>query len=228
VKENQARKDADRHDALETDNKRLRESVEALERTKQKLETELKNKDRDLAEARSENDKMATKLKETADEHAKQLGELTNKTRASERNAQGLLAFVRCACLQMKDLCAGKRIEYAARLIHFSEQARKEANRLAELVENPEAHRELHAAWRRNLPRGPFEPPKLNPEQVAFLMQNEKEAIERSMQEDRDRFALECLNVIPEEVINQAFQLLGVSREEVVRQLDTEEQQRKA
>jgi hypothetical protein len=41
VKEIQARKDADRHDALEIDNKRLQESIEAFERTKQNLENEL-------------------------------------------------------------------------------------------------------------------------------------------------------------------------------------------
>ena len=60
VKENQARKDADHHDALENDNKRLQESIEAFERTKQNLENELGKKDRDLVAARTENDKMHT------------------------------------------------------------------------------------------------------------------------------------------------------------------------
>jgi chromosome segregation ATPase len=110
LKENQARKDADRHNALETDNKRLRESVEALERAKQKLENELKNKDRDLAEARSESDKMATKLKEMTDEHAHLLGGLTNKMRATEENAKGLLAIVRCVCSQWKNHPGGERV----------------------------------------------------------------------------------------------------------------------
>jgi hypothetical protein len=42
------------------------------------------------------------------------------------------------------------------------------------------------------------------------------------MQEDRDRFAFELSNVIPDEVMDQAFDLLGVTREEVVKQLGTE------
>ena len=61
MKENQARKDADRHDALEIDNKRLEARIEALERTKQTLENELGKKDRDLLAATTENDKMAAK-----------------------------------------------------------------------------------------------------------------------------------------------------------------------
>ena len=129
VKENQARKETERHDTLEVDNKRLQESIEALERTKQNLENELGKKDRDLVAARTENDQMATKLKEMAHEHAKLLDELTSNIRTTERKAKGLLAIVRCVCLQMKDHSEGQRIKYAARLKHFSEQAFKEARR---------------------------------------------------------------------------------------------------
>src|ERR1039458_3737443 len=125
VKEIQAQKDADCHDALEIDNKRLHESVVAFERTKQNLENELGKKDRDLVAARTENDRMAAKLKETAHEHAKLLDESTNTISATERKAKGLLAIVRCVCLQMKDHSEGQRIKYAARLKHFSEQAFK-------------------------------------------------------------------------------------------------------
>ena len=227
VKENQARSDTGRHDALEIDNKCLRENIEALEKAKQDFENKLAREDRDLAEARTENDKMAAKLKEMADEHAKQLGELTNKMRASERNAQGLLAFLRCVCLQMKDHCGGQRIEYAARLMHISKQARKKALQLRELVKNPQAHRERYAAFLRNLPQGPVEQ-KLNDAQFAHLMKTQEQQIERSMQEDRDRFASELSKVIPDEVMDQAFELLSITRQEVERQLDAEQQERKA
>jgi hypothetical protein len=224
VKENQARKDADRHDIFEIDNKRLRESVEALERAKQHLENEIKKKDRDLGEARSENDKMATRLKEMTGEHAKVLGELTNKMRGTEKNAKGLLAVVRCVCLQMKDHAGGQRIKYAARLMHFSEQASKKAQRLAELVMNPEAQRTHSADWYWKSIQGPLGPPKLNPEQFATC---QEQAIERSMQADKKKFEFELSNVIPDEEMNQVFELLSVTREEVERQLDNEQQERK-
>ena len=227
VKEHQARSDAGRHDALEIDNKCMRESIKALEKAKQDFENKFAREDRDLVEARTENDKMAAKLKEMADEHAKQLGGLTNKMRASEWKAQGLLAFLRCVCLQMKDHSGGQRIEYAARLMHFSKQARKEAQRLGELVKDPQAHRERYAAFYRNLSQGPVER-KLNSEQFAHLMETEKQQIERSMQADRDRLAIELSNVIPDEVMAQAFELLSITRQEVERQLDAEQQERKA
>jgi len=227
VKENQARKDADRHDALEIDNKRLQESIEAFERTKQKLENELREKDRDLVAARTENDGIAAKLKEMSDEHAKQVCELTNNVRASQRKAEGLLALVRCVCLQMKQYSEGQRIQYAAGLMRFSEQAFKKAQRLRELVNNPEAHRERYAAYYRNLPPGPVEQ-KLNSEQFAQLLRSEAEGIERSMQADRDSLAIEISNFVPAEVMNQAFELLSVSSKQVVQQLDTEQEERKA
>ena len=129
VKEKQALKDADRYDALEIDNKRLQESIEGFERTKQNLENELGIQHRDLVAARAENDKMAAKLKERAHEHAKLLDESTSKIRATEKKAKGLLAIVRCVCLQMKPYSEGQRIEYAARLMRFSEKAFKEAQR---------------------------------------------------------------------------------------------------
>lgn len=229
VKEHQARSDAGRHDALEIDNKSLRERIEALEKAKQDFENKLAREDRDLAEARTENDEMAAKLKEMADEHAKQLRELTNKMRASERKAQDLLAFLRCACLQMKDHSGGQRIEYAARLMRSSKQARKEAQRLGELVKDPQAHRERYAAFLRNLPQGPVEQ-KLNSAQFAHLMKTQEQQIERFMQADRDRLAIERSNVIPDEVMDQAFELLSITRQEVERQLerDAEQQERKA
>jgi hypothetical protein len=227
VKENQARKDADRHDALEIDNKRLQKSVEAFERTKQSLENELGKKDRDLVAARTENDKVAAKLEERAHEHAKLLDESTNNIRATERKAKGLLAIVRCVCLQMKHHPEGQRIKYAARLMRFSEQASKETHRLAELVKNAKAHREHYAAYYRNLPQGPVEQ-KLTSEQFAQLMRSQEERIEPSVQADRERLAIEISNFIPDEVMNQAYELLGVTREQVVEQLGTEQEERKA
>jgi len=227
LKENQARKDADRHDALEIDNKRLQESIEAFERKKQNLENKLGEKDRDLDAARAENDKMAAKLNESAHEHAKLLDESTNNIRATERKAKGLLAIVRCVCLQMKHHSEGQRIEYAARLMRFSEQAVKEAQGLKELVKNPQAHRERYAAYYRNLPQGPVEQ-KLPSEQFAQLMRSQEERIELSMEADRERLTIEISNFIPDEVMNQAFELLGVTREQVVEQFDTEQEERKA
>jgi hypothetical protein len=225
VTENQARKETERHDALEIDNKRLHESVESLERTKQNLENELGKKDRDLVAARTENDRMAVKLEERAHEHTKLLDESTNTISATERKAKGLLAIVRYVCLQMKDHSEGQRIKYAAQLMRFSEQASKETHRLAELVKNAEAHREHYAAYYRNLPQGPVEQ-KLTSERFAQLMRSQKERIELSMQADRERLAIS--NFIPDEVMNQAFELLGVTREQVVEQLDTEPEERKA
>lgn len=227
VKEIQARSDAGHHDALEIDNKSLRERIKALEKAKQDCENKFAREERDLVEARTENDKMAAKLKEMADEHAKQLGGLTNKMRASEWKAQGLLAFLRCVCLQMKDHSGGQRIEYAARLMHFSKQARKKAEQLRELVKNPQAHREHYAAFLRNLPQGCVEQ-KLNSAQFAYLVKTQEQQIERTMQADRDRVAIELSNVIPDEVMDQVFELLSITRQEVERQLDAEQQERKA
>jgi len=65
------------------------------------------------------------------------------------------------------------------------------------------------------------------PEQFAQLMTSRKQAIERSMQADRERFEIELSNIIPDEVMNRAFELLSVTREEVVRQLDAKEQEGK-
>lgn len=216
VKENQARKETERLGALEIDNNRLQESIEALERTKQNLENELGKKDRDLVAARTENDEMTAKLKERAHEHAKLLDESTNNIHATERKAKGLLAIVRCVCLQIKHHSEGQRIEYAARLMRFNEQAFKEAQRLAELVKNAEAHREHYAAYYRNLPQGPVQQ-KLASGQFAQLMRSQEERIELSMQADREKLAAEISNFIPDEVMNQAFELLGVTREQVAR-----------
>jgi myosin heavy subunit len=228
IRDIQAKADADHHDALEIDNKRLRESVEALDRTRQKLENDLRNKDRELAEARTETEAMAAKLKEMTAEHAKALEELTNNMCASERNAKGLLALAKCVCLQMKQQSEGQRIQYAARLMYSSQQAFNEALRLRELVKNPEAHREHHAARYRNLPRDRGVEPRLNPAEFAHLMANEEKAIERSMQEDQRRMAIEFSKSIPDEVMNQAFELLSVTREQVVKHLDTEPKSVKA
>ena len=127
----------------------------------------------------------------------------------------------------MKHHSEGQRIEYAARLMRFNKQAVKEAQRLAELVKNDEAHRERYAAYYRNLPQGSVEQ-KLTSEQFAQLMRSQKERIELSMQADWERLAIETSNFIPDEVMNQAFELLGVTREQVVEQLDTEQEERKA
>jgi len=58
-------------------------------------------------------------------------------------------------------------------------------------------------------------------------MKSQEERIELSMQEDRERLAIESSNFIPNEVMNQAFELLGVPREQVVEQLDSEQEERK-
>jgi hypothetical protein len=176
VRENQAREETERHDAREIYNKRLQETIEALERTKQNLQNELGKKDRDLVAARTENDEMAAKLKEKAHEHAKLLVESTNNIRATEEKAKGLLAIVRCVCLQMKHHSEGQRIEYAARLKRFDAQASKNAQRLAKLVKNTEAHREHYAAYYRNLPQGPVEQ-KLTSGQFAQLMRSQEERL---------------------------------------------------
>ena len=227
IRDIQAKADADLHDALEIDNKRLLETVGVLDRTRQKLESKLGKKESELAEARTENDKMAAKMKEMTEEHAKASDELTNKMRARQRNAQGLLALVRCACSQMKHQSEGQRIEYAARLMSFSEQAFKQCRRLAELVKNAEAHREHYSTYYWNLRQGAVEQ-KCTSEQFAQIMRNQEEEIERFMQADRERLAIENSNIIPDEAMNQAFELLGVTREQVVTQLDTEREERKA
>jgi hypothetical protein len=227
LKDIQARDDAARDYKLENDNKRLKESVDALERTKQNLENELVKKDRDLVAAKTENDTMATSLKEMATEHAKQLDDLRNKLRACERNAQGLFAFLRCVCLQVKDLCGGKRIEYAARLMHFSEQAGKKALQLTKMIDNPETRRR-YADWHWRKLQGPVgEGRGCSPEAFAYLSASVEQAIEGSMQEDREKLKLELSNIIPGEVMNQAIELLDVSRGEFDRQLDTLRQGRK-
>ena len=227
VKENQARKETERHDTLEVDNERLQESIEAFKRTKQDLENELEKKDRDLVAARTEKDQMAAQLEERAHEHAKLLDESTHNIRATENKAKGLLAFVRCVCLQMKDHSEDQRIEYAARLMRFSEQALEQARRLAELVKNAEAHRRYYVAYYRSLPQGPVEQ-KRTSEQFAEVMRIEEEGIALRMREDRQRLAIEISNSIPDEVMNQAFELLGVTRKQVVERLDTEQEERKA
>lgn len=94
-------------------------------------------------------------------------------------------------------------------------------------MKDPQAHRERYAAFYRNLPQGPVER-KLNSEQFAHLMETEKQQIERDMQADRDRLAIELSNVIPDEVMAQAFELHSITRQEVERQLDAEQQERKA
>lgn len=227
VKDIQARADTARHDALEIDNKRLQESIETFESTQQNLENELRKKDRDLVEARAENDNMAAKLKEMSDEHAKQLGELTNTVRAAQRKAEGLLALVRCVCLQMEQHSEGQRIQYAAHLMRFSEQALKKAHQLAGLVDNPEAHRKPYADMYWKAASGPIER-KLTSQQFAQVNRIQEEKIEQSMQADRERLAFEFSNIVPEEVMNQAFELLSVTREQVVKQLDAEQEERKA
>jgi hypothetical protein len=227
IRDIQAKADADHHNALEIDNKRLLESVEALDRTRQKLENDLRNKDRELAEARTKTDAMAAKLKEMTAEHAKALEELTNNMCASERNAKGLLALVKCVCLQMKQQSEGQRIQYAARLMHLSEKASKEAQRLLELVKDPEAHRKRYFDHYWNLQQGPIEQ-KLYPEQFDQLRKGVEERIKRSMRADREKLAIEISNRIPEEAMAQAFELLGVTREQVVKQLDAERGQCKA
>jgi hypothetical protein len=54
-----------------------------------------------------------------------------------------------------------------------------------------------------------------------------EQAIEGSIQEDRKKLKLELSNIIPSDVMNQAIELLDVSRGEVEKQLDTLQQGRK-
>lgn len=224
LKDIQARDDAARHDQLEIDNKQLRETMEALESTRRKLENELVQTNRNLLEARTEIEKLITRLQETSDERDKQLDDLRNKLRDCERNSQGMFAFLRCVCLQMKDLCDGKRIEYAAQLMHFSEQARKTALQLTKMMDNPETRRR-HADWHWSKLQGPVgEGRGCSPEAFAYLSTSVEQAIERSMQEAREKLKLELSNIIPGDVMDQAIELLDVSRGEVDRQLDTLQQ----
>jgi hypothetical protein len=227
VKEIQARKDADRHDALEIANKRLQESIAEFERTQQSLENELRNKDRDLVAARNENGEMAAKLKELSDERAKQVGELTNNVRTTQRKAEGLLALVRCVCLQMEQHSEGQRIQYAARVMRFSEQALKKGQQLAVLVNNPEAHRKAYDDICWKAASGPIGQGRTS-EQFAQVKRIQEEMLERSMQADREKLTFQFSNVVPEEVMNQAFKLLSVTREQVVKQLETERQEGKS
>jgi hypothetical protein len=227
VKDIQAKADAARHDTLEIGNKRLRESIEAFQRTQQNLENELRERDRDLVEVRAENDKISAKLKQMSDERAKQVGELTNNVRTTQKKAEGLLALVRCVCLQMEQHSEGQRIQYAAQLMSFSEQALKNAHQLERLVNNPEAHRKAYAdtCWKAASSRIGQQ---LTSEQFAQAKRIQEEMIERSMQAYREKLAFEFSNVVPEEVMNLAFEVLSVTREQVVKQLDKERQEGKA
>ena len=121
---------------------------------------------------------------------------------------------------------AVNELSTAAQLMHFSDQPFKEAQRLGKLVKDPEAHRAHYSSrfWDSGQDPGGH---GLAPEQFTHLMTSRKQAIERSMQADRERFAIELSNVIPDEVMNRAFELLSVTREEVVRQLDAKQQERK-
>jgi hypothetical protein len=223
VKQIQAKVDAARHDTLEIDNKRLQETIEASKKTQQNFENELRERDRDLVEARAENDRMSAKLKEMSDEHAEQVGELTDNVRATQRKAEGLLALVRCVCLQMEQYSEGERIQYAARLMCFSEQAHQNADQLERLVNNAEAHRKQYADMYWKAATGPIEQ-KLTSEQFADFNRSQEERIERSMQADRERLALQFSRIVPEEVMNQAFELLSVTRKQVLNELDMERQ----
>jgi hypothetical protein len=110
--------------------------------------------------------------------------------------------------------------------MHFSQKARKEASRLGELMENPEAHRRRHAARYETLRPGCIQQ-NLNSLEFAALLASQEQAIERYMREDRERFSFEFSNIISAQLMNQAFELLSVTREEVVRHLDTEREERK-
>src|SRR5579859_445654 len=224
VKENQAEKDADRHDALENPNKRLQESIAEFENTQQNLENELRNKDRDLVAARNENGEMAAKLKELSVERAKQVGELTNSALATQRKAEGLFALVRCVCLEMEQHSEGQRIQYAARLMRFSEQALRKGQQLEVLVNNPEAHRKAYDDICWKAASGPIGQ-SLTSEQFAQVKRIHEEMLERAMQADREKLVFELSNVVPEEVMNQAFKLLSITREQVVSRLDMERQE---
>ena len=214
VKEIQDQEDAACDDALEIDNKHLRERVEALEKAKQTFENELASKDRDLIKAESEKDKLASELKEMTDAHRNQLVELTNKMRAADKRAAGLLPVVRYVCGQMKERSETDRIEYAAQLMHWSHAALMEAKRLGELIKDPETHRERYAAWYRNIHPGVIEA-KLNHLQIADREAREKQAIEDSMKADVEIFRIARSKIIPDDVMNQVFELLSVTRQQV-------------
>ena len=157
---------------------------------------------------------MASELKETTNAHRNQLVELTNKMRAADQRAAGLLPVVRCVCGQMKKRSETDRIEYAAQLMHWSHAALMEAKQLRELVKDPETHRERYAAWNRNIHPGVIEV-KLNHLQFADLQAREKQAIEDSMRADVERFQIALSNIIPDDVMNQVFELLSVTRQQV-------------
>ena len=226
VKEIQAREDAACHDALEIDNKHLRERVGALEKAKQTLENELASKDRDLIKAESEKDELAGELKEMTDAHRNQLVDLTNKMRAADKRAEGLLAVVRCVCGQMKERSETIRIEYAAQLMDWSHAALMEAKQLGELIKDPETHRVRYAAWNRNIHPGVIEV-KLNHLQFADRVAREKQAIEDRMKADVENFRIASLKIIPDDVMNQVFELLSVTRQQVSERWEAKQQERK-
>jgi hypothetical protein len=90
-------------------------------------------------------------------------------------------------------------------------------------VKNPEAHRAYYTSRNWNLGQDPLGH-GLAPEQFVYLMTSQEQAIAQSMQEDKKKFKLELSNIIPDEVMDRAFELLSVTREEVVRQLDAKQQ----
>ena len=115
----------------------------------------------------------------------------------------------------MGKLSETDRIEYAARLMYFSFEELEVADRLEKLVKDPEAHAERFANLYRERPRGAIEV-KLNYREADNLIAEEKQAIAKFMQADVERLRVARSNIIPDAVMNHVFEILSVTREQVL------------
>ena len=96
----------------------------------------------------------------------------------------------------------------------FSFEPEGVAERLEKLVKNPEDHHEHRAAQLRNSRQGAVFV-QLNPLQFAQRMADDEQTIANLMQADVERLRITRSNIIPTDVMNQVFELLSVTREQV-------------
>lgn len=225
VKDIQARADDERNDILLIDNKSLREKIEPLKKEKQEREKELATKGAQLNEARTDNEKLRREMKGLIDGHDKQLAELTEKRHAAVRRAEGLLAVIRYATSPMKELPEAERLEYAARLMDFTLAQLELAERLQKLVKNPEDHEKHYAPYRD---RRPFTVDvQLNPRMSKVQREQDNLTITNQMRKDVEELRTARANIIPMDVMNEVFELLSVTPEQV-RLHSTKWQERKS
>ena len=214
VRDIQARDDAEHENILRTENKRLMERVEKLEKEREKPERELAQKNRELIQARGQNEEFRKEVNEIRDEHDRMVNEFTKDRDAAVARAAGLLTVARCAAHEMKDFSETERIEYAARLMSFSLKQSEVTEQLEKLLENPNAHEDYYAEKFRNRPRDRVDL-KVNPFQFEESLRQEKAAILELMEEDVEKLPIARSYVIPIEVMNQVSELLSVTDEKV-------------